>query len=89
MGVALSFAAKARSEGQKIERQLSSAKQTLRPKAGDTLEDQVRSLQEGIVTICDANISLRKQIGALVAICVSAQLLTERSNKQIQKLLKK
>ena len=88
-GVALSFAAKARSEGKKIERELSNSKQTLRPKAGDSLDEQVKSLQAGLVEMCDANIALRKQLGALVAICVSAQLLTERSNKQIEQILKK
>jgi hypothetical protein len=88
-GVALSFAAKARSEGQKIERELSNAKQTLRYKAGDSLDEQVKSLQESLVSVSDAMVAQRRMIGALVAICLSGQLLSERTSKQIEQLLKK
>ena len=88
-GVALSFATKARSEGQKIERELSNAKQTLRPKAGDTLDEQVKSLQEGLMSVGNAMVAQRKMIGALVAICVSGQLLNERTSKQLEQLLKR
>ncbi|MDB2432115.1 hypothetical protein N9W88_03615 [Alphaproteobacteria bacterium] len=88
-GVALTFAAKARSEGQKIEREVNAAKQKMRPKAGDSIDEQVRSLQEGMLSIGDAMVAQRKMMGALVAICLSGQLLSERTNKQIEQLMKK
>ena len=88
-GVALTFAAKARSEGQKIEREVNAAKQKMRPKAGDSIDEQVRSLQEGLLSIGDAMVAQRKMMGALVAICLSGQLLSERTNKQMEQLLKK
>ena len=88
-GVATTYAMRARNEGKKVEQNLSNAKQTLRHRPNESIEDQVRSLQEGLIDMCDANIALRKQLGALVAICVSAQLLTERSSKQIEQLMKK
>lgn len=39
--------------------------------------------------MCEANIALRKQLGAVTAIVLSGQLLNERTNQQIEKLLKK
>ena len=87
--VALTFAAKARSEGQKIEKEINAAKQTMRHKVGDSVEDQVKSLQEGLMSVGNAMVAQRKMMGALVAICLSGQLLSERTNKQMEQLLKK
>lgn len=70
-----------------MERNLSKAKQTLRPRNNETVEEQIKRLQEGLIEICDANIALRKQLGAITAIIVSGQLFNERTNKQIEKLL--
>jgi len=39
--------------------------------------------------MCDANIALRKQLGAVTAIIVSGQLFNERTSKQIEKLMLK
>jgi hypothetical protein len=39
--------------------------------------------------MCDANIALRKQLGAMTAIIVSGQLMNERTNKQLGFLLRK
>jgi hypothetical protein len=88
-GIATVYGLRARNEGQKIERELSSAKNLLRPHAGDTVEEQVKRLQEGLIQMCDANIALRKQLGAITAIVVSGQLLNERTNQQLEKVLKR
>ena len=88
-GVASIFAVKARSEGLKVERQLNSAKNSLRPRTGENTEERIERLQKGLIEMCDANISLRKQLGSITAIIVSGQLMNERTNKQIEKLLKK
>ena len=88
-GVATVFAAKARNEGKKVEQNLAAAKNALRPRAGDTTEEQVKRLQEGLIDMCDANIALRRQLGAVTAIVLSGQLLNERTSKQLEQLLKK
>jgi hypothetical protein len=88
-GVATAYAMRARNEGKKVEQNLSNAKQTLRHRPKESIDDQVKRLQEGLIEICDANISLRKQLGAMTAVIVSGQLMNERTNKQIEKLVKK
>ena len=87
-GVASIFAAKARSEGLRVERQLNSAKNSLRPRTGEDPEERIERLQKGLIEMCDANISLRKQLGAMTAIIVSGQLMNERTSNQIKKLFK-
>ena len=87
-GVAATYAMRARNEGKKVEQNLSNAKQTLRPRSNETTEEQIKRLQEGLIEMCDANIALRKQLGAMTAIIVSGQLLNERTNKQIEKLVR-
>lgn len=88
-GVATTYAMRARNEGRKVEQNLSNAKQTLRHRPNESIEDQVKRLQEGLIEMCDANIALRKQLGAMTAVILSGQLLNERTNQQIEKLVKK
>jgi len=88
-GVATAYAMRARNEGKKVEQNLSNAKQTLRPRSNETTEEQVKRLQEGLIEMCEANIALRKQLGAMTAIIVSGQLMNERTNRQVEKLLGK
>jgi hypothetical protein len=88
-GIATAYGLRARSEGNKIERELSSAKNLLRPRAGDTSEEQLKRLQEGLIQMCDANIALRHQLGAITAIVVSGQLFNERTSTQLEKILRK
>ena len=88
-GVAATFGLRARNEGRKVEQNLSNAKQTLRPRSNETSEGQIKRLQEGLIEMCDANIALRKQLGAMTAIIVSGQLLNERTNDQIKRFCRK
>ena len=88
-GVATAYAMRARNEGKKVEQNLSNAKQTFKPRINETIEEQVKKLQEGLIEMCDANIALRKQLGAMTAIIVSGQLMNERTNKQIEKFFRK
>ena len=85
-GIATAYGLRARSEGNKIERELSSAKNLLRPRPNDTTEEQVKRLQEGLVQMCDANIALRHQLGAITAIVTTAVLLNERTNRQLKRM---
>lgn len=61
----------------------------MRPRSGDTTEEQVKRLQEGLIQMCDANIAVRHQLGAITAIVVSGQLLNERTNTQLNKIVRK
>ena len=85
-GVASIFAAKARSEGLRVERQLNSAKNLLRSRSGENSEERIERLQKGLIEMCDANISLRKQLGAMTAIIVSGQLFNERTHEKVSTL---
>lgn len=88
-GIAAAYAVRARNEGKKVERELASAKNALRPRPNDTTDEQIRRLQEGLIQMCDANIALRHQLGAITAIVLSGQLLNERTNAQLEKVLRK
>lgn len=46
---AAAFGFRARNEGKKVEQNLSSVKQTLRPRSNETIGDQVKRLQEGLM----------------------------------------
>ena len=70
-GVASAYAMRARNEGKKVEQNLSNAKQTLRHRPNESIEDQVKRVQEGLVAICDANNSLGKQLSA-ISLIISA-----------------
>ena len=85
-GIATAYAVRARNEGKKVEMELNSAKNALRPRPNDTTEEQLKRLQEGLIQMCDANIALRHQLGAITAIVVSAQLFNERTNTQLEKI---
>ena len=88
-GIATGYGLRARNEGKKVEMELNSAKNALRPRPNDTTEEQVKRLQEGLIQMCDANIALRHQLGAITAIVVSGQIFNERTNTQLDKVLKK
>ena len=62
---------------------------TLRPRTNETIEDQVKRLQEGLIEMCNASIALRKQLGAMTAIIVGGQLMNERTLRQLKKVLSK
>ena len=55
----------------------------------DTDGERLTSLQNGMMNLCDGLISLRKQNGAITAIVVSGQLLNERTNAQLEKIIRK
>ena len=85
-GATLAFAAKARGDGQRLEQKLASAKATLRPRAGDSLEEQMKRIQEGLIEMCEAQLEQRRLLGNLTAIVVSGQLLGERNNATLQRI---
>ena len=85
-GAALAFAARARSDGQKLEQKLASAKDTLRPRPGDSLEERMRRVQEGLIEMCEAQLEQRRLLGNLTAIVVSGQLLGERNSATLRRI---
>ena len=47
-GIATEYGLRARNEGKKVEMELNSAKNVLRPRPNDTTEEQVKRLQEDV-----------------------------------------
>ena len=80
-GIATAYAVRARNEGKKIEMELNSAKNALKPRSGDTTEEQIRRLQEGLIKMCDANIALRHQLGSITALGLINIVMTEKNKK--------
>ena len=87
-GVATVFAMKVRNEGKRLVRSAASAKTALRHRPSDTAEEQLRRVQDGLSELADVTVSQRRMLGHLTSIVVSGQLFNERTNRQLEKLLK-
>ena len=88
-GVALILARSAKKSGDTAVNHFNSAKRSFTKKPDQSLEDQMKSLLEGLNDICEGLINLRKQNGSITGIATAAVLFNERTNKQISLLLKK
>ena len=87
-GGSLVFARNAKKHGDDAVRHFKSAQTKLNKRPLDTPEERIEHLTEGLNELCDGMISLRKQTGALTGISISAVLLNERTNQQLEKLFK-
>ena len=88
-GAAILLARSAKKHGDTAETHLNVAKRNFSNKSGKDLEQQMKSLFEGLNEVCDGLISLRKQNGSNTAISTAAVLFTERTGKQISSLMKR
>ena len=86
---ALILARSAKKSGDTAVNHFNSAKRSFTKKPDQSLEDQMKSLLEGLNDICEGLINLRKQNGSITGIATAAVLFNERTNKQISLLLKK
>jgi len=87
-GVGTVFAMKVRNEGKRLERSAASAKSALRHRPSDTTEEQLRRVQDGLSELADVTVSQRKMLGHLTSIVLSGHLFNERTNKQLERLLR-
>ena len=53
-----------------------------------TTDDRDELLQSALVKMFDTQIELRKQIGNLVGVALTSALISERSNKELTKIMK-
>ena len=88
-GVALILARSAKRSGDTAVNHFNSAKRSFTKKPNQSIEDQVKSLLEGLNDICEGLINLRKQNGSITGIATAAVLFNERTNKQISSLVKR
>jgi hypothetical protein len=88
-GGVLLLARSAKTQGDNAEKSLNDAKQKLLGTPWDSDEERLRSIQKGLVDICDALISIRKQNGANTGIATTAVLFNERTSAQMGKVLNK
>ena len=88
-GGVLLLARSAKKHGDDVTRSLEDAKRKIKGSPLDSDNERLKSLQEGLQDLCDGLISIRKQNGAITGIVTTAVLLNERTEKQVQKLLRK
>lgn len=70
-------------------RYLKSTQEKFKREGLDTPEERIERLTEGLNDLCEGMISLRKQNGAVTSLTLISALLNERTDKQVQKLLRK
>lgn len=88
-GVSLVFARSAKKHGDDAVRHFKTAQTKLSQRPLDTPEERIERLTEGLNELCKGMISLRKQNGAVTSLTLTSALLNERTDKQVQKLLRK
>ena len=88
-GGVLILARSAKRHGDDASRSLNDAKRKIKGSPVDSDNERLKSLQEGLQDLCNGLISIRKQNGAITGIVTTAVLMHERTDKQVQKLLKK
>jgi len=88
-GAAIFYAAKVRESGKRVESKIGEAKQDFqKAKSQDAISKKIDGMMEGMEAIGDALIAHRQMIGNLTGVALSAALLTERTNKEIMKMMK-
>ena len=87
---ALVFAQKSRTAGDKVVQSANRGKSILgRFKANMTTDDRVELIQQAMEEMFNALIENRKQMGNLVGVALSSALISERSSKELQKIIMK
>lgn len=84
-GGALLLARSAKKHGDDATRSLSDAKRKIKGSSLDSDEERLKGIQDGLQELCDGLISMRKQNGAITGIVTTAVMLSERTNRQLQK----
>ena len=87
-GAALVLANKAKTSGDKVVRNAQKGKTILGRVKPKSTEDKLNQLTEALDVMFDCLIDNRGQIGNLVGISLTSALISERSNKELSKILK-
>ena len=87
-GATLYYAAQVKQDGNKLEAQMNSAKSSFnRMKTEKDDGKKMDHMAAGFSALCDAMIQQRKMLGNITGLALSAALISERSNKEITKLM--
>jgi hypothetical protein len=88
-GAALLYANKVKTDGARIESQMNNAKTYFdRAKREDEVGDKLDFMISGMSKLADGLISTRRLLGNQTGINVITALISERSTKELQKLMK-
>ena len=88
-GVALVFAARSRASGKQLERKTSNSISSFQKgRNKDSLEGKIDMILTGLEELSGAVFFTRKMLGEITGILLSTNLLTERSKKQLELLIK-
>jgi len=86
---AISFAAKAKQSGDKVVQHARRGKGHLtKLRKDDSIEDKIDVLSDALDEMFESLIQTRFQVGNLVAICVASTLISERSDKTLNRIMK-
>ena len=86
---ALTFAAKSKQNGEKVVQHSRKGKAHLTDlRRKDSIEDKIDVLSDALDEMFESLIQTRFQVGNLVAICVASTLISERSDKTLNRIMK-
>lgn len=88
-GGVLILARTAKRHGDDATKSLNNAKPKILSSSLDTEEQRLKSIQDGLLDLCDGLISMRKQNGAITGIATTSALLNERTNSQLSDAIKR
>jgi hypothetical protein len=88
-GGVLILARSAKRHGDDATKSLNNAKRKILSSSLDTEEQRLKSIQDGLLDLCDGLISMRKQNGAITGIVTTSALLNERTNSQLSDAIKR
>ena len=89
-GAVLAFASKVRQQGQRVERRMKAAQSEFqKAKREEETNDKIDHFLDGLEELTQGIADMRFMMGNMTGISVSAALLAERSNKELQKLTRK
>lgn len=89
-GAVLVFASKVREQGRKIEQHMNAAQTKFTyAKKADDINEKINLFIDGLDEMAQGITDMRFVMGNMTGISVSSALLAERSNKEIQKIIRK
>ena len=88
-GSTLFFASQVRTDGQQLEQTIGKAKGRFSAsKTASSIEDKIDNMVDGMTELSNAIFLQRKMIGHLTGLGLSAALTSEKSDNQMQQLMK-
>jgi hypothetical protein len=88
-GAALAYASQVKRRGDKVKADISAAKSDFsKAKREAETEDKLNHMIDGLEALCDSVLETRFILGSMTGVSVVSALLAQRSDKQLQKILK-